>query len=85
MAEVKKPRYCVNMALFLKPERVDDFLKVILADREGTLKEPGTDSLLLEDQQQILLYFICMKNLSMQMAWPSTEKHLIMMYGQPSN
>ena len=41
MAEVKKPRYCVNMALFLKPERVDDFLKVILADREGTLQEPG--------------------------------------------
>ena len=42
MELIKKPRFCVNMALFLKPERVEDFLKVILDDQEATLRlEPG--------------------------------------------
>ena len=38
----RKSRYCVNMALYLKPDRVGEFIKVILADKEATLRlEPG--------------------------------------------
>ncbi len=30
------PRYCVNVKIWIKPERVSDFLTVILADKEAT-------------------------------------------------
>jgi len=31
-------RFCLNVKLWLKPERVDDFLRVILEDRQRTLE-----------------------------------------------
>ena len=36
------PRYCINVKLFLKAERVEDFLKIIADDKKATIETEPT-------------------------------------------